>query len=165
ATFYAVEIFLLSNLTPRIFYQTTYNATSLTITNGGLPNNRLLYWRVRAYNEWDVCQPADIQQVGIFKTKNFSATNDLESTVLADLSPNPVAAGLPAKLLLTSDENMEAALSVTDATGRQCLRQAVKLSFGENLVDIPTDALQAGLYIVTLQNEKGTILKRLAVTE
>ncbi|MFN0037605.1 MAG: hypothetical protein ACKVUS_21290, partial [Saprospiraceae bacterium] len=42
ATFYAVEIFLLSNLTPRIFYQTTYNATSLTITNGGLPNNRLL---------------------------------------------------------------------------------------------------------------------------
>jgi hypothetical protein len=103
--------------------------------------------------------------LAVFKTKNFSATNDLESSLLAELSPNPVAAGYPAKLLLTSDENMEASLTITDASGRQCQRRNLTLSFGENLLDIPTDALQAGLYTITLQNEKGAIIKRLAVTE
>ncbi len=163
ATFYAVEIFLFENLSPRLYYQTVYNTTSVAVTKG-IPNNRTLYWRVRAYNEWDVCQPANVQQLGVFKSKNFSATNDLESVVLAELSPNPVAAGFPAKLLLTSDENLEAELTITDASGRQCLRQTAKLSFGENLIEIPTDGLQAGFYILSLQNEKGTILKRLAVT-
>jgi hypothetical protein len=129
-----------------------------------IPNNRTLYWRVRPYSEWDLCQPSNVQEVGIFKTKNFSATNDLESTVFAELSPNPVEAGAPAKLLLTSDENMEAVLTITDASGRLCERQNIELSFGENLIDISTDALQAGLYTLSLQNEKGTILKRLAVT-
>jgi len=163
ATFYTVEVFLFSNLAPRLFYQTMYNTTSVTV-NKGIPNNRTLYWRVRAYNEWDLCQPSNVQELGIFKTKNFSATNDLESTVLAELSPNPVATGFPAKLLLTSDENMEAALTITDATGRQCQRQTVNLSFGENRIEISTEALQAGLYTLSIQNEKGTILKRLAVT-
>ena len=85
--------------------------------------------------------------------------------MLAELSPNPVAAGFPAKLLLTSDENMEAVLSITDASGRLCQRQALSLSFGENILEIPTAALEAGLYTLSLQNEKGTILKRLAVTQ
>lgn len=162
ASFYTVEVFLFNNLSPRLFYQTVYNTTSVTV-NKGIPNNRVLYWRVRAYSEWDLCQPADNQELGIFKTKNFSATNDLESAVLAELSPNPVEAGFPAKLLLTADENMEAILSITDAAGRLCQRQNVALSFGENLLDIETDGLQAGLYSLSLQNEKGTILKRLAV--
>ncbi len=163
ATFYVVEVFLFENLAPRLFYQTMYNTTSVTITKG-IPNNRTLYWRVRAYNEWDVCNPANVQQLGVFKTKNFSATNDLESTVLAELSPNPVAAGYSAKLLLTSDENMEAVISVIDASGRHCFRQSVNLSYGENILDIPTENLQAGLYTISLQNEKGMILKRLAIT-
>jgi hypothetical protein len=163
ATFYTVEIFLFSNLTPRLFYQTVYNTTSISV-NGGIPNNRTLYWRVRAYSEWDLCQPSDVQQLGVFKTKNFAATNDLESTVLLELSPNPVVSGIAAKLILTADENMEAVLSVTDASGRQCQRRNVNLSFGENVLEIPTETLQAGIYILSLQNEKGTILKKLAVT-
>lgn len=164
ATFYTVEIFLFPNLAPRLFYQTLYNQTSVTITKG-IPNNRTLYWRVRAYNEWDLCQPSTFQEVGVFKTKNFSATNDLESSLLAELSPNPVASGYPAKLQLTADENMDAALTITDAAGRQCQRQNVSLSFGENLLEISTEALPAGLYTITLQNEKGAIIKRLAVTK
>jgi hypothetical protein len=67
--------------------------------------------------------------------------------------------------MLTADDNLEAVLSVIDAAGRTCQQQNVQLSFGENLVEIPTDALQSGLYIISLHNEKGTILKRLAVAK
>lgn len=164
ATFYTVEIFLFSNLTPRLYYETVYNATSVTVTKG-VPNNRVLYWRVRAYNEWDLCQPAGNQQLGVFITKNFSATNDLESSVTLELTPNPVISGTVAKLLLSSDQNMDALLTITDASGRECQRQAVSVSYGENILDIPTESLQSGLYILSLQNEKGAIVKRLAVVK
>jgi hypothetical protein len=43
--------------------------------------------------------------------------------------------------------------------------EAVQLSVGDNRLEIPTDRLSAGFYLVTLQNEKGAIVKRLIVTE
>ncbi|MDX1911823.1 MAG: zinc-dependent metalloprotease, partial [Saprospiraceae bacterium] len=166
ATFYTVDVSLINNSSfqPRLLTKTVYNATSLMVS-GGLPNNRTLFWRVRPYSEWDLCKSTAPQQIGIFKTKDFSATNDLEASVYAELSPNPVNAGYPAQLSLTADDNLEAVLTVIDAAGRKCQEQQVRLSFGENLVEIPTDGLQSGLYIISLQNEKGTILKRLAVAQ
>lgn len=166
ATMYTVDISLINNnsFQPRLLTKTVYNTTSLTVS-GGLPNNRTLFWRVRPYSEWDLCKSTAPQQIGIFKTKDFSATNDLEAAVYAELSPNPVSADYPAQLMLTADDNLEAVLSVIDAAGRTCQQQNVQLSFGENLVEIPTDALQSGLYIISLHNEKGTILKRLAVAK
>jgi hypothetical protein len=100
----------------------------------------------------------------VFTTKNFSSTNDLESSLLIELSPNPVMQGQAAKLLLTADDNMDAVLTLTDASGRQCYRRSVRLSFGENLLDVPTNDFHSGIYVVTLQNEKGVIIRRLAVT-
>jgi hypothetical protein len=166
ATLYSVEVGLAPSFNPKFYNQTFYNTTTTSVTiTSSIPNNRVLKWRVRAYNEWDVCNPAESAQVGIFKTKNLTATNDLEQVVVAELSPNPIAGGLPATLSVTSDENMEALLSVTDAAGRLCLNQSVHLSPGENRLYIPTDGLSAGLYVVTLRNEKGALVKRLAVVE
>ncbi|HOY08166.1 MAG TPA: zinc-dependent metalloprotease [Saprospiraceae bacterium] len=166
ATIYVVEVFLYPNmgLTNRLFYKTLYNETSITVDQP-MPNNRTLYWRVRAYNEWDVCNPNDNAQVGLLKTRNISATNELERSVTADLSPNPVAGGQPAMLSVSSDESMDAKLVVTDAAGRICRQQEVRIYPGDNRLDIETASLEAGIYIISLQNEKGMLLKRLAVTE
>lgn len=164
ATFYTVEIGLAPSLSPKFYSKTVFNTTSVTVT-GGIPNNRVLMWRVRAHSEWDVCNPNDNVQLGVFKTKNLSATNDLERVALAQLMPNPVVAGLPALLAVTSDETMDAVLNVTDAAGRLCQNQNIRLFTGENNIEIPTDRLSAGLYVLTLQNEKGALVKRLAVTE
>lgn len=164
ATIYVVEVGLAPALSPRFYNQAFFNTTSVTITSG-LPNNRILRWRVRAYSEWDICQPNSNAQVGIFKTKNLSATNELQQVVIAELAPNPVAVGLPALFTITSDDAMDAALNVTDASGRLCQTQHLRLLPGENRFEIPTEGLSAGLYVVTLQNEKGAIVKRLAVSQ
>ena len=164
ATLYAVEIALFEDMSARFVWETTYNTTTLTLTKN-MPNNRLLYWRVRPYNEWDLSKQLAPQQVGVFKTNNFAATNDLERVLIAELSPNPVFAGSSAKLQLSSDDNMDASLSITDAAGRRCHVETLRLHTGENLIDIPTEKLASGMYFVTLQNELGTIIKRLAVTE
>lgn len=166
ATIYVVELFLYPSMsvTQRLVYKTLYNETSLTV-NQNLPNNRTLYWRVRAYNEWDVCNPNQNTQVGTLKTRNISATNDLERSVTAELMPNPVAGGLPAVLNISSDETMNAQLQVTDASGRVCVQQDLRIYPGDNRLEIETASLQAGIYIISVQNEKGMLLKRLAVTE
>jgi hypothetical protein len=164
ASLYAVEIALFEDMTARFIWETTYNTTTLTLTKN-VPNNRLLYWRVRPYSEWDLSKQLAPQQVGIFKTNNFAATNDLERVLIAELSPNPVFAGSSAKLQLSSDDNLDASLSITDPSGRRCHVETLRLQTGENLIDIPTDKLSSGMYFVTLQNELGTIIKRLAVTE
>ncbi|MCC7505397.1 MAG: T9SS type A sorting domain-containing protein [Saprospiraceae bacterium] len=164
ATMYHVQVGMTPTFSILLFNGTVQNTTSINITKG-IPNNRILYWRVRAYNNWDVCQPDNYIQTGVFKTHNSTATSELEQSLFAELAPNPVAGGAPAKLLLESDDNMNALLTVTDAAGRVCQQQKLRLYFGENQIDIPTAELQSGLYIVTIQNERGALIKRMAVTE
>jgi hypothetical protein len=164
ASLYTVEVALHENNLPRFIWETVYNTTTLTITKN-IPNNKLLYWRVRPYSEWDLSKQLAPQQIGVFRTKNYAATNDLERVVLADLSPNPVISGVVAQLHLSADDNMDASLRITDAAGRMCSIETLRIQPGDNLIDIPTDKLASGLYFVTLQNEKGNIIKRLAVTE
>jgi hypothetical protein len=164
ATLYAIDIALFDNMEPRFIWETVYNTTSLTLTKN-IPNNRLLFWRVRPYNEWDLSKQLAPQQVGVFRTKNFSATNDLERVLTVELTPNPVLAGSDAKLQMTADDNMEARLTILDAAGRQCYIDNLRIFPGENLINVPTGFLNAGMYFISLQNEKGTILKRMAVAE
>ncbi|MCW5921385.1 MAG: zinc-dependent metalloprotease [Saprospiraceae bacterium] len=164
ATMYNLEIGLAPNFNPKMYNQVHYNTTSVTVT-GGIPNNRDILWRVRAYSEWDVCQPNTNAQIGVFKTKNLTSTNDLERVAVAELSPNPVSGGLPAVLNVSSDEYIEAVLAVHDAAGRLCQSQNVRLSPGDNRINIATERLNTGIFIVSLRNERGALVKRLAIAE
>lgn len=164
ARYYTVEIANDPKFNTPFFHQTVIDTTSLVITKGA-PNNWTIYWRVRAANGWDVCQPHDNEQVGVLRTQNLSATNDLERAAVIQLAPNPVMAGAPAKMSVLSDQVMELSATVSDAAGRICYRQVFKVFNGANDLEIPTAQLSAGAYMVLLQNEKGATVKRLAVVE
>lgn len=163
ARHYHVQVGMTPNFSVILANKTVTDQTSISFT-AGIPNNRTLYWRVRAYGDWDVCQP-DNYVTGIFKTQNLTATSELEQSLEVELAPNPASGGLPAWLVVTATENLEARLSVTDAAGRLCQERPLRLSPGENRLEISTNALQAGLYFVTVQNEKGALVRRLAVAD
>ena len=164
AKYYTVEVSPSKFFSAKFYFETFENTTSATITKG-IPNNWNLYWRVRAYNDWDVCQPYDQAQVGVFRTQNLSATNDLERAAIIQLAPNPVFAGVPALLNIDSDQAMNLSINMCDAAGRICYRQQYRLSNGSNQFEIPTANLNAGIYSILLQNEKGATVKRLVVME
>lgn len=164
ATYYLVEVAFAKSFAPRLFLETVYNDTILHIDKP-IPNNRILYWRVRAYSEWDMCQANDNAQTGVFRTRNLSSTNELENLLVANLAPNPVSGGQPVMLLIVTEESSDAQLQVTDMAGRLCQQQIVRLSTGDNELNIPTQNLQAGMYTVILRNEKGLIIRRLVVAE
>ena len=164
ATYYLVDVSISKNFALQMVSETVYDDTTIYVDKP-IPNNRIMYWRVRAYSEWDVCQTDDNAQLGVFRTRNLSATNELENLLVADLTPNPVAGGSTATLLIITEESTDAQLQVTDMAGRLCQQRSVQLSSGENQLDIPTDNLQAGLYTIILRNVKGAIIRRLAVAE
>ncbi len=163
AQYYAVEISKSPSFSSKFFYDTVTD-TSVTVTKG-IPNNWNLYWRVRAYSDWDICQPYDQAQLGIFRTQNLSATNDLERSAIIDLAPNPVIAGAAASLRIEADQAMDLSVVLSDAAGRLCYKKLLRLYSGENQLEIPTANLNAGLYSILLQNEKGATVKRLAIIE
>ncbi|MCC7245588.1 MAG: zinc-dependent metalloprotease [Saprospiraceae bacterium] len=162
ARYYTVEIGMNPEFFPRLYYKTFIGDTTAHVSSGIL-NNRVLYWKVRAFGDWDVCQPNDNLQLGTFTTRNLTSTNDLASAVSIELQPNPVLPGVESKLLIQSDRSMDMLMSITDASGRICYRQEVRISEGENALDVPSETLSAGFYLITLQNPQGILNKRLVV--
>lgn len=163
ASFYQVEVSNSPNFS--ILFNNTFvqNATTLNITKN-LPNNKVMYWRVRAYSNWDLCNSV-LSQPAVFKTKNLSATNDLERVAEIAVNPNPVMAGTPFFLKVNSSERFEILLTLHDASGRLCYQRRTEIYTGDNLLDIPSDQLEAGFYFITMQTTRGTIVNRLVVTE
>ncbi|MBK9337328.1 MAG: hypothetical protein IPM98_12420 [Lewinellaceae bacterium] len=164
ARYYTVEISRTPEFPSTFFSETLVDSASLVVTKS-MPNNWTLFWRVRAYSDWDVCQPYDQAQIGSFRTQNLSATNDLERSAIITLAPNPVMAGIAARLRIEAEQAMDVAVSLCDAAGRACYQQRYRLYAGENQFDIPTTNLSAGFYSMLVQNEKGATVKRLVVVE
>lgn len=164
AKYYVVEVGRTETFSTKFFSATLVNETSVTITKG-IPNNWNLFWRVRAYNDWDLCQPYDQAQIGVFRTQNLLATNELERSAIIELMPNPVIAGTPALLKVDAESAMDLAVYLNDAAGRVCFQQRLRLYSGENQFEVPTAGLNAGIYTIVLQNEKGATVKRMAVVE
>ena len=164
ARYYTVEISRTPQFVTKFFSETLIDSASIVVTKP-MPNNWTLFWRVRAYSDWDICQPYDNAQIGSFRTQNLLATNDLERTAVITLAPNPVLAGTPALLRIESEQTMEIAVALCDAAGRVCHQQRYRVYDGDNQFEIPTANLNAGFYSVLLQNEKGATVKRLVVVE
>ena len=164
AKYYAADVSLSPSFGAIIFSQTLIDGSSLTI-NKPMPNGLKLYWRVRAYNGWDMCQPFDNAQTGVFQTKNLSATNELERAAIIDLLPNIAISGTPAMLNVRSTDGMDLVIKICDAAGRICYQNQTRIYTGENQIEIPTAGRSAGAYLVIVQNEKGATVKRLAILE
>lgn len=168
ANIFEVEIGLFENFQPIIYAKSFYQPDASTVSvqlDRAMPKNRLLYWRTFAYNEWDVSQPHTNYQTGVFKTSNVNATNDLEKTVSAVLSPNPVRAGSSAVLQIDADDSQDALITVTDMAGRNCMSKQLRVAAGTQQIELPTEAFSAGLYYMTIQNEKGLFSLRLSITD
>ncbi len=164
ARYYVVEISRTPTFSQR-FYSETFVDTDHAVVTKTLPNNWTLFWRVRIYSDWDLCQPHDQAQIGSFRTQNLSATNELERRVAFMLKPNPATAAHPAQWVAQVENAMTVALTLHDAAGRPCWQDEVRLYPGENTIALPTAQLAAGIYTLGVRNELGLAVRRLVVAE
>jgi hypothetical protein len=163
ASHYVLEIGLFGNFNPTIHTHTTTN-TSYNYT-AGLPKNRVLFWRVKAFSAWDVCEEQTDYQVGRFLSLDITATNELEKTYSVQLTPNPVASGRDLQLYITSDRTEAVQWSVYNLNGQLIASAPMQVYEGDQRVDIPTTACAAGTYRFVLQNERGLVSHAFVVFE
>ncbi len=164
AEYYHVEVSNSPNFT-LIFYSTLVHDNTTVSIQQGIPNNRTMYWRVFAHNSWDVCPTSVAVEPAVFKTRNLSATNELERVADIVLNPNPVFTGQSAFLQVNTSESFDILLTIHDASGRLCFQQQMEMYSGENSFKISTEDIEAGIYFVSIQTKKGTMVKRMAVID
>jgi len=88
-----------------------------------------------------------------------STQPELSSTV----SPNPVASGQMARLVINSDRAGTAAVAVVNISGNIMATQKVKLVAGANTTMLSTSALGQGLYIININGGRKPLNVKLMI--
>jgi hypothetical protein len=162
ATFYRVEVSS-SPIFSVLFYNQYITETSVSIT-ASIPNNKTLYWRVRPYNELDLCRPLGAPQIGIFKTRDLTnGTSAPIAGMRVQVAPNPVRAGRPAQVLVATVDNTTADISVVNVAGQLVWNNRTTLNAGENAIDLPIQNFGKGQYFVQIRTETGLIVEKFVV--
>ncbi|MBI5915094.1 MAG: T9SS type A sorting domain-containing protein, partial [Bacteroidetes bacterium] len=140
------------------------NTNSLTLTNL-LPNKNYL-WRVMGYNEYSTCGGYSGQK--IFKTgdQQVSAANDLPENATWSVGPNPVRSGSPFFINVETTNGLEADVRLLTTTG-QVVKSLPKYKFesGQTSLEISSEGLPAGIYLVSLQTVNGFHTQRVSVVQ
>ena len=137
--------------------------TFFIATEEHLVTDRNYYWRVKPVSVGNTCTeytPLQKFKTGLFFTNVAEADSPLETVTLY---PNPVGAGQSVRVELDSRSNFQAAVSMIDASGRQVNIRAEQLLSGKNTIDLSTEGLAAGLYLIRVESLDGDV--QLAHTE
>lgn len=129
------------------------SSTTIYVDGQGLPPTA---GGAEAYNTsfQDVWDPMK-NEPGLVQVVLQSSTETVQNNAknAFDLSPNPTQS--TAQIRFKTTASGTTLLSITDAAGRRVLEQKIEHTAGENIFQIPKNALiSKGLYQVSLQNGK-----------
>ncbi len=84
--------------------------------------------------------------------------NEANQTIGLMVYPNPVADKI--NLEINSKKSQSIEISITDATGRICRNETLKIASGNNHLKLDATAFAAGIYLLNVKTEEGTILRK-----
>ncbi len=120
------------------------------------------HWRVLAYNEMSTC--IDEYSTRTFDTQGWTVSNEeVEGIEAINISPNPAFSGQAVTLQVESNRQLNGALNVYNVGGQLIQQTPVSIGTSNDSFTIDTKSLSAGLYVVHLQFEEGTIQKKFIV--
>ncbi|MBR9922453.1 MAG: T9SS type A sorting domain-containing protein [Bacteroidetes bacterium] len=158
ATNYIVEFSPFSNFTLVLF---RYEVTEPGFSTTDIPANYQLYWRVRPYNAWHTCEQWTEPQ--IFSTGEYSSARNIEGLQALNISPVPLPFGESLMMEVDIDQQMEAQVEILDLSGKVLYLQNTLLSAGNNTLELSTNDLAPGLYMVRLHTEYGAVSRKLVI--
>ena len=129
----------------------------------GLAANKKYYWRVRPFNNFDVCAP--ISDRWSFTTG--TAINTVEPPYVTNwmVRPNPVSPGQSLQLEMNTNEAFEASVTLRTLSGQTVQTIQTSFSAGNSTLDIPTTSLVNGLYFLTVQSDEGILNEKIVVAQ
>ena len=162
ATKYLVQVSRFSTFSilqeEAVVSQSSYEATSLNFTTK-------YYWRVMPFNEITTCN--GFSSLRDFTTpSHLVGTFDVDGLNSIDLQPNVANNGQSVLLKIDTEKSFEATLSIYNIAGQLVQgQQSITFNTGTTNQEINTSDLTAGMYIVNLRTQKGSVNKKLIITD
>lgn len=159
ATAYYVEVNVFDTRTGKVdFYARRTTESKLDLDY--LSKGNFVSWTVMPYNESRAGAP--------FKTSTFTtgSTSDVEDeNALSQLQliPNPASAGGEVYLDFYSTSSDNGTIIVSDMQGRTISSQSLSINQGNNRIDIDTNNMNQGIYLIQVNTPKGRQVKKLTI--
>ncbi len=159
ATHYLFEIDRLSGFGFQPQYYITTDPGK-TLTN--LEVDRTYYWRVRPFTPLKTC--TGYSQVYSFTTDDSPvSTTEIASVENWLVRPNPVAKNANVMIEMNSSEAFDAEVKVYTLTGQLLSAANNTFAQGASTLEVSTNDLNTGMYIVSVQSAKGVMTQKIVV--
>ncbi|MEL7220885.1 MAG: zinc-dependent metalloprotease [Bacteroidota bacterium] len=146
ATHYLVQVNPFSNLNILLNQFIVYEPR---LVFEDLQDNKTFYWHVRPFNEYDTC--TDFLEPNSFETGLISSTTKLLPGEQLRIYPNPVSSSRSTSLELISTTSERAYWQIMNTAGQQLNVGQFETASSLQRIDLPTENLSPGLYIVQIQ--------------
>ncbi|MCB0598151.1 MAG: T9SS type A sorting domain-containing protein [Lewinellaceae bacterium] len=162
ADFYLLEVSTVSSFQEQLVVYEDFVFGSSKLVEG-LLSNKTYYWRVTPMSAYRTCAPSSPAfkfQTGVA----VSATSN-ELAEQFDAMPNPLSSSQALSVNLKALSNFAGTLSVNNIMGQPVKTFGQRnFAVGETTVELSLAGLEAGLYLVTLDTEKGKLVRKIIVT-
>lgn len=167
ATGYIVELSKTSTFfDSRIFVAST-NSISINATNAPgylTAAGQNYYWRIKPYNNYVSCSEFTTRQ-NFTSGSLLSATKEISGISNFEVSPNPLSKTQSLQLNLTSETAFDAQVKLYNVTGQLMQTEKRHFGIGFSSQSLSVSNLTNGLYILTVESEKGVINKKVVVRD
>ena len=166
ATAYVVEISKAS---------TFFDSRSFTANTAALNINKSMadgyftatnityYWRVKPYNGFAACAAVSAGQT--FKTGLLNATHEIVGVSSFDISPNPLSKSQVLELNLAIETAFDAQVTLYNMTGQVLKTEKRHFEAGILNQSLSISDLNNGIYILSLESERGILNKKLVIKD
>lgn len=157
---YIVEINRLSSFSPTLIVERVVVDTP-TFTATGLNPNSTYHWRIKPFSRYSTCIGFGDGQS--FKTDNAVDVEYIEGIESFEVYPNPITGGQKVNLILNTQQSFDADISLYDVQGKAILEFEESFGNGFNTVEIDTNDITQGTYIIAIRSESGVLHQRLLI--
>jgi len=134
--------------------------TSVFITD--LLPDEIYTWSVTPFNDGYTCAG---KETNILRTNNITTnTEDPDFAETIRVQPNPVNIGDAVTLHIETNEALEATLSIFSIEGKAIWSEKSSIGLGKNNIKLQTNEFQSGVYMLSLSTSKGTINRKLIIS-
>jgi Secretion system C-terminal sorting domain len=169
ATAYVVEVSKFNNFSADIakrvvVFKSQFDLWEQTVPNFLISGQTLtIYWRVTPFGNLDVCSSATT--TSNFTTSSAVGVHEIEHVSEFVVSPNPVATGQSLDIHLYTAESFDAQVKIYNMTGQLLQNQPIHFEIGPNSHPMHVGNWGKGIYLLTIESEKGVLNKKIVLNE
>lgn len=127
-----------------------------------LSPNETYFWLVAPYNETSTCFRTNPKV--LITGDVFSSVESLDNLAEIYVYPNPIDQGASLQVQITSTEAFNADFTILGLDGKEVLLQRGReIKTNNNLLEIPTESISSGMYILQIRSDKGVFSKQIVI--